>query len=64
MAPGVYKVCNINSLTISGGGTLSISPPGAVVINIAGQGTGQPVVFSGGSTIDNESGVASNFQIN
>ena len=61
LAPGVY---NINSLQINGGGSVTISPPGAVVINIAGQGTTQPLVFSGGATIANPTGLASNFQIN
>lgn len=61
LAPGVY---NINSLSISGGGTLQISPAGAVVINIAGTGTTQPLVISGGSSFDNTSGVAANLQIN
>jgi Tfp pilus assembly protein PilX len=61
LAPGVY---NINSLQANGGAMVTISPAGAVVINIAGQGTTQPLVFSGGSQIDNTSGVAANFQIN
>lgn len=61
LAPGVY---NFNSLQANGGAMVEISPAGAVVINIAGQGTTQPLVFSGGSQIDNTSGVAANFQIN
>jgi len=43
---------------------VQISPAGAVVINIAGVGTSQPLVFSGGPQIDNTSGAAANFQIN
>jgi hypothetical protein len=61
LAPGVY---NINSLQISGGGQITISPPGAVVINLAGVGTTQPLAFSGNASIDNTSGIAANFQIN
>jgi hypothetical protein len=61
LAPGVY---NMNSLSASGQADIQISPPGAVVINIAGQGNTQPVSFTGGSQIDNTSGVAANFQIN
>ena len=35
-----------------------------MVINIAGTGTTQPLVFSGGASINNTSEVAANFQIN
>ncbi len=61
LAPGVY---NFNSLQANGNATVMISPAGAVVINLAGVGTTQPLVFSGNASIDNTSGVAANFQIN
>jgi hypothetical protein len=64
LAPGVY---NINSLQLTGNGTIQISPAtGAVVINIAGQGftgSAQPLNLTGNS-IDNTSQVASDFRIN
>jgi len=63
LAPGVY---NINSLQLTGNGTIQISPAGAVVINIAGQGftgSAQPLDLTG-NAIDNASGVAPNFKIN
>jgi Tfp pilus assembly protein PilX len=61
LAPGVY---NINSITANAQADITISPAGAVVLNIAGQGTTQPLVFVGQAQIDNSSGVAANFQIN
>jgi Tfp pilus assembly protein PilX len=60
LAPGTY---DINSISLSGNSTVVISPPGAVVLNVAGQSTTQPIDFSGGS-VSNTSGVAANFQIN
>jgi Tfp pilus assembly protein PilX len=60
LAPGTY---DINSISLSGNSTVVISPAGAVVINVAGQGTTQPIDFTGGS-VSNASGVAANFQIN
>ena len=64
LAPGVY---NINSLQLTGNGTIQISPAGAVVINIAGQGftgSAQPLNLTGNDAIDNTSAVATNFKIN
>jgi hypothetical protein len=60
LAPGVY---NINSLTLLGNATLAVSPPGQVVLNVAGQGGGTVVDLTGGS-ISNTSLIANNFQIN
>ncbi|PYX72986.1 MAG: hypothetical protein DMG72_13830 [Acidobacteria bacterium] len=64
LAPGVY---NLNSISVSSSGTsVQISPPGAVVLNIAGQGTmaSAPVSFNSNGSIVNTSGIANNFQIN
>jgi Tfp pilus assembly protein PilX len=60
LSPGTY---NLNSLVLSGGSQLQISPPGQVIINIAGTGTSTPVNLSGG-TITNTTGVPLNMQIN
>jgi Tfp pilus assembly protein PilX len=60
LAPGTY---DINSITLTGNSTLTISPAGAVVLNVAGQGTAAPVDFTGGS-LSNTSNLAANFQIN
>ena len=64
LAPGVY---NLNSISVSSSGSsVQISPPGAVVLNIAGQGTmaSAPVSFNSNGSIVNASGIANNFQIN
>jgi len=42
----------MNSLTLSGGSSLVVSPSGPVVINIVGGGQGQPLDLSGGSVAD------------
>ena len=60
LAPGTYS---INSLSLAGNATLVISPDGAVVINIGGQGTSTPLDLSGGS-VSNLSNIANNFLIN
>jgi len=60
LAPGTYS---INSLSLAGGATLSVSPAGTVILNVAGQGVGTPIDFSGG-TVFNSSGIANQFQIN
>lgn len=62
-APGTF---NINCLQLSGGTTLTISPATEpVVLNVSGTSCSgnTPVNFSGGS-MENPSGIASNFQIN
>jgi Tfp pilus assembly protein PilX len=74
LSPGTY---NFNSLSLMGGGTITVSPAGQVVIEIAGVGTlpscigwvappaqpaGCAVGFSGGS-ISNSSGKPDQFQI-
>ena len=60
LAPGVY---NINSLSMSGQSTVTISPAGAVVINVAGTGQTTPIDLEGGGLMNN-TGIAGNFQIN
>ena len=60
LAPGTYS---INSLSLAGNAILVISPDGAVVINIGGQGTSTPLDLSGGS-VSNLSNIANNFLIN
>jgi hypothetical protein len=60
LSPGIY---NINSISLGGQATIRISPAGAVVINVAGQGQTTPVDLEGGGLV-NTTGVAGNFQIN
>jgi len=60
LAPGVY---NIYSLSIGGGsGTVTVSPPGAVVINFP-SASANPLSIAG-QGIANPSLIANNFQIN
>src|SRR5207249_5160729 len=61
LAPGTY---NINSVVLSGGSVLSVSTPGRVIINVAGNNLQQspPINFGGGSIV-NPSGVPVNFQL-
>jgi hypothetical protein len=60
LAPGTY---NINSLSLAGNATLVISPSGAVVINVAGQGQSTPLDLSGGS-VSNQTNIANDLLIN
>jgi hypothetical protein len=60
LSPGVY---NINSLVLSGASKLTISPSGAVTLNIAGAGMSKPVDLSGGSMGD-PSGIPANLLLN
>jgi len=61
LAPGVY---NINSISMtSNKSSITISPAGAVVINVAGTGQATPVDLEGGGVV-NTSGIAGNFQVN
>lgn len=60
LAPGVY---NINSISMAGQSTVTISPVGAVVINVAGTGQATPVDLEGGGVV-NPTMVAGNFQVN
>ena len=57
--PGTY---NINSISITGQSVVTFSPPGAVIINVAGNNAAQPIQFTGGE-IDNPTGIPSNFQL-
>jgi Tfp pilus assembly protein PilX len=65
LAPGVY---NINSISSAGQSTTTISPAGAVVINVAGQGPNgtslaSPIDLEGGG-VQNTTLIAGNFQVN
>ena len=64
LAPGTYY---INSVTLSGGSIVTVSPPGQVVIQVAGNNlTGnkapRPINLSGGRIV-NPSGIPLNFQL-
>jgi hypothetical protein len=58
LASGTY---NINSISISGQATLTIT--GAVTLNVVGSGVNVPIDLEGGS-VTNNSKIASNLQIN
>jgi Tfp pilus assembly protein PilX len=61
LAPGVY---NIYSLSVGGGnGSISVNPPGTVVLNFPSTNTGTVISISGQGII-NPSQVPNNFQIN
>jgi hypothetical protein len=49
LAPGTY---NINSLSMAGKGEISVNPPGAVTLNVAGQGNANPVAIAGNGIVD------------
>lgn len=57
--PGSYY---INSLTVSGTGTITISPSGQVILYVAGNNISTPVSLTGNS-LTNNTGIPSNFQI-
>lgn len=57
--PGSYY---INSLSVSGTGTITISPAGQVILYVAGGGVTTPVTLTGNS-LTNDTGIPSNFQI-
>jgi hypothetical protein len=59
LAPGAY---NINSLNLSGGSQIAISPQGQAIVNVAGNQVSQPIQFSGGSAA-NSPGVPLNLQL-
>jgi RHS repeat-associated protein len=59
LSPGTY---NINSISITGQSVVTFSPPGRVIINVAGNNAAQPIQFSGGE-IDNPTGIPLNFQL-
>lgn len=50
LAPGTY---NINSISMAGNGQISVSPPGAVTINIGGNGQAAPIAIAGNGITDN-----------
>lgn len=49
LAPGTY---NINSIAMAGKGQITVNPPGAVTLNIAGQGNANPVAIAGNGITD------------
>jgi hypothetical protein len=57
--PGNYYV---NSLTVSGTASITISPPGQVVLYVAGNGMSTPVTLTGNS-LTNTTDIPSNFQV-
>lgn len=59
LAPGIY---NINSLSMQGNGALIVSPPGAVTLNIAGNGQSSPLSIAGNGITDDT--VPNDFTIN
>jgi hypothetical protein len=59
LAPGTY---NINSLSMAGKGEISVSPPGAVTLNVAGQGNANPVAIAGNGIVDDT--IPNDFTIN
>jgi Tfp pilus assembly protein PilX len=59
LSPGTY---NMNSLVLSGGSVITVSPPGTVVLEIAGVSVSKAIDMSGGS-ITNTSGTPASFQI-
>jgi len=59
LSPGTY---NLNSLVLSGGSQLQISPAGQVIINIEGASVSKAVDLSGG-TITNTTDIPLNMQI-
>jgi Tfp pilus assembly protein PilX len=68
MAPGVY---NINTIAVAGQATIQISPPGQVVLNVAGSVPclapcliPPTVIDMEGGSLTNATGLANDFQIN
>jgi hypothetical protein len=59
LSPGAY---DIDSITLGEQSVLSVSPPGQVIVNVAGNQTIAPVVFEAGSTV-NGAGSAGNFEL-
>jgi hypothetical protein len=58
-APGNYY---LNTLSVSGTGSITISPAGQVILYVAGNGSTTPVSLTGNS-LTNTTGVPSNFQV-
>lgn len=59
LAPGVY---NINSISMQGNGAIVVSPPGAVTINIGGNGQSAPLAIAGNGITDDT--IPNDFTIN
>jgi hypothetical protein len=60
LAPGVY---NINSLSMTGNNSVSISPTGQVILNIAGQNTSSALTLTGNANT-NAASIPANLLIN
>ena len=59
LAPGTY---NINSLSMTGQAGITVSPAGAVTLNVAGTGQSSPIAIAGNGIIDDNT--ANDFTIN
>jgi hypothetical protein len=59
LAPGTY---NINSLSMTGNAGITVSPAGAVTLNVAGTGQSSPIAIAGNGIVDDNS--ANDFTIN
>ncbi len=59
LAPGIY---NINSLSMTGNAGITVSPAGAVTINVVGSGQSNPIAIAGNGIIDDAK--ANDFIIN
>ncbi len=59
LAPGVY---NINSLSMQGNGSITVTPAGAVTINIGGTGQSNPLAIAGNGITDDT--IPNDFTIN
>jgi hypothetical protein len=59
LAPGIY---NINSLTMQGNGSITVTPPGAVTLNIGGTGQAAPLSIAGNGITDDT--IPNDFTIN
>jgi hypothetical protein len=59
LAPGTY---NINSLGMQGNGQIIVSPPGAITLNVAGQGNANPLSIAGNGITDDT--IPNDFTIN
>jgi Tfp pilus assembly protein PilX len=59
MAPGTY---NINSISMAGNAQITVNPPGAVILNVAGTGQGTPIQIAGNGISDDSN--PNDFMIN
>lgn len=59
LAPGTYT---INSLSMTGNGAIVVNPPGAITLNVAGQGNSNPLAIAGNGITDDT--IPNDFTIN